>query len=87
MKALLKDVLSSVSSSLKAPVCKTAVELDVRSQFIRTSEVGSSYQSTLFIFTDSFGSLLQLTGLPCVGFISAGQSNDRERTGHYSPRV
>jgi 5'-nucleotidase len=38
LKALLKDVLGSVSSSLGAPVCKTAVRLDVRSQYIRTEE-------------------------------------------------
>jgi 5'-nucleotidase len=31
-------VISSVSSSLKAPVCKTSVQLDVRSQYIRTAE-------------------------------------------------
>ncbi|KII88925.1 hypothetical protein PLICRDRAFT_175177 [Plicaturopsis crispa FD-325 SS-3] len=35
---LLEKLLSSVSSSLKAPVCIASVEIDVRSQFIRTAE-------------------------------------------------
>ncbi|EIW60617.1 Metallo-dependent phosphatase [Trametes versicolor FP-101664 SS1] len=35
---LLEDLLSSVSSALKAPVCKTDVELDVRSSIIRVQE-------------------------------------------------
>ncbi|KAJ7470346.1 Metallo-dependent phosphatase-like protein [Mycena latifolia] len=35
---ILKTVLGSVSSTLKAPVCKTNVALDVRSQLIRTEE-------------------------------------------------
>ena len=39
LKEALKSVLESVSSSLKAPVAKTDVELDLRSQFIRTQEV------------------------------------------------
>jgi 5'-nucleotidase len=39
MKELLKDMLASVSSSLKVPVCRSAGTLDVRSQFIRTAEV------------------------------------------------
>ncbi len=36
---LLEKLLSSVSSSLKAPVCISNVPIDVRSQFIRTAEV------------------------------------------------
>ncbi|KAJ6547135.1 Metallo-dependent phosphatase-like protein [Mycena capillaripes] len=35
---ILKTVLSSVSSTLKAPVCNTTVAIDVRSQMIRTEE-------------------------------------------------
>ncbi|KAJ7702385.1 Metallo-dependent phosphatase-like protein [Mycena rosella] len=35
---ILKTVLSSVSSTLKAPVCTTTVAIDVRSQLIRTEE-------------------------------------------------
>ncbi|KAF7322681.1 25S rRNA adenine-N(1) methyltransferase [Mycena chlorophos] len=35
---ILKTVLSSVSSTMKSPVCNTAVELDLRSQYIRTKE-------------------------------------------------
>jgi 5'-nucleotidase len=36
---LLKGILTTVSKSLSAPVCKTVVPLDVRSQYIRTAEV------------------------------------------------
>jgi hypothetical protein len=39
LTVLLKTLLSSVSSTLMAPVCKTDVAIDVRSQFIRTAEV------------------------------------------------
>ncbi|GBE86672.1 Metallo-dependent phosphatase [Sparassis crispa] len=39
---LLKTLLSSVSSALKAPVCKTDVELDLRSELIRTREISST---------------------------------------------
>ncbi|KAF8184960.1 Metallo-dependent phosphatase-like protein [Mycena galopus ATCC 62051] len=35
---IVKTLLSSVSSTLKAPVCTTAVPVDVRSQLIRTEE-------------------------------------------------
>ncbi|KAF5387159.1 hypothetical protein D9615_001693 [Tricholomella constricta] len=38
LKNLLKNLLSSVSKTLKAPVCKTTTSIDVRSQYIRTSE-------------------------------------------------
>lgn len=38
---LLESLLSSVSSALKAPVCKTAVELDLRSSLIRVQEASS----------------------------------------------
>ncbi|KAJ7184198.1 Metallo-dependent phosphatase-like protein [Mycena filopes] len=37
-RKILKTVLSSVSSTLKAPVCNTTVTVDVRSQLIRTEE-------------------------------------------------
>ncbi|PIL23766.1 hypothetical protein GSI_13516 [Ganoderma sinense ZZ0214-1] len=39
---LLKDVLSTVSSALKAPVCKSAVELDLRSSLIRVQEIAAA---------------------------------------------
>ncbi|KAJ7090221.1 Metallo-dependent phosphatase-like protein [Mycena belliarum] len=38
LTAILKTVLSSVSSTLKAPVCNSTVPIDVRSQIIRTEE-------------------------------------------------
>jgi 5'-nucleotidase len=38
LKLILTSVLDSVSSSLKAAVAKTEVELDLRSQFLRTAE-------------------------------------------------
>ena len=41
MSKLLEKLLSSVSSTLKAPVCKTDVELDCRSTTVRIAEVGS----------------------------------------------
>ncbi|KAI0670630.1 Metallo-dependent phosphatase [Trametes maxima] len=39
---LLKDLLSSVSSALKAPVCKTDVEMDLRSNIIRVQETAAA---------------------------------------------
>ncbi|KAF9001947.1 Metallo-dependent phosphatase-like protein [Cyathus striatus] len=42
LSRILKTLLSSVSSTLKAPVCKTNLVLDVRSQIIRTQETGSA---------------------------------------------
>jgi len=39
LKETLKSVLDSVSASLGAPVAKTDVELDLRSQYTRTQEV------------------------------------------------
>ena len=39
---LLKTLLSSVDKTLKAPLCKTDVRLDVRSTFIRLEEVFNS---------------------------------------------
>ncbi|TCD68923.1 hypothetical protein EIP91_009474 [Steccherinum ochraceum] len=41
MAKLLEKLLSSVSSSLKAPVCKTDIELDCRSGLVRTAESAS----------------------------------------------
>ncbi|KAF8969879.1 Metallo-dependent phosphatase [Flammula alnicola] len=38
MSKLLKTLLSSVSSALKAPLCKTTVMIDVRSYYIRVTE-------------------------------------------------
>ncbi len=38
---VLKNVLSSVSSAMKAPVCRTTVELDLRSRYIRIGEVST----------------------------------------------
>ncbi|KAI0721526.1 Metallo-dependent phosphatase [Cerioporus squamosus] len=39
---LLESLLSSVSSALKAPICKTAVELDLRSSLIRVQETAAA---------------------------------------------
>lgn len=39
MSKIVENILSSVGSTMKAPVCKTEVELDLRSQLIRTAEV------------------------------------------------
>ncbi|KAI0747874.1 Metallo-dependent phosphatase [Daedaleopsis nitida] len=39
---LLESLLSSVSSALKAPVCKSAVELDLRSSLIRVQETAAA---------------------------------------------
>ena len=38
-RKVLDNILESVSSSLRAPLCKLAAELDVRSHLIRTQEV------------------------------------------------
>ncbi|KAK7693184.1 hypothetical protein QCA50_002750 [Cerrena zonata] len=38
---ILEKVISSVSSSLKAPVCQTSIELDCRSALVRTQETAS----------------------------------------------
>ncbi|KAG5718664.1 Trifunctional nucleotide phosphoesterase protein YfkN [Termitomyces sp. T112] len=38
MQRLLKTLLSSVSDTMKAPVCKITTTIDCRSQFIRTAE-------------------------------------------------
>ena len=48
LKETLKSVLESVSASLSGPVAKTDVELDLRSQYIRTQEVGFSEDSSVF---------------------------------------
>ena len=47
LKETLTSVLESVSASLKAPVAKIDVELDLRSQYIRTEEV--SFTKDCFI--------------------------------------
>jgi 5'-nucleotidase len=39
MSELLKKLLASVGSSLKAPVCQSTVQLDLRGYHIRTTEV------------------------------------------------
>ena len=39
LQDILDGLLSSVSKVLKVPVCITKVELDLRSQLLRTSEV------------------------------------------------
>ncbi|KAF9234769.1 Metallo-dependent phosphatase-like protein [Melanogaster broomeanus] len=41
LQKILKSVLSSVSDTLTAPVCITDVELDLRSQFLRTGEMAA----------------------------------------------
>ncbi|KAF9257781.1 Metallo-dependent phosphatase [Marasmius fiardii PR-910] len=38
LSKLLKDLLSSVSSSLKAPICRSNVAMNLRSSYIRTEE-------------------------------------------------
>ncbi|KZP23681.1 Metallo-dependent phosphatase [Athelia psychrophila] len=45
---LLENLLSGVSSAMKAPVCKTEFELDLRSQFIRTAEASQSAAGNWF---------------------------------------
>lgn len=40
---ILKNVLSSVTSAMKAPVCRSTVKLDLRSKYIRVDEVRVSY--------------------------------------------
>ncbi|KAL0567578.1 hypothetical protein V5O48_014416 [Marasmius crinis-equi] len=42
LSQLLKKLLSSVSSSLKAPVCKSTVSLNLRSSIIRTEETAGA---------------------------------------------
>ncbi|EIN07679.1 Metallo-dependent phosphatase [Punctularia strigosozonata HHB-11173 SS5] len=42
LQALIKELLGSVSDSLSAPLCRTTVELDLRSNLIRTQEMASS---------------------------------------------
>ena len=39
LRKVLDNILESVSASLRAPLCKLAAELDVRSHLIRTQEV------------------------------------------------
>ncbi|KAI0807271.1 Metallo-dependent phosphatase [Fomes fomentarius] len=39
---LLESLLSSVSSALKAPVCKSSVELDLRSSLVRVQETAAA---------------------------------------------
>jgi hypothetical protein len=46
LQDVLHDVLSSVSDTLKAPVCITDVGLDLRSHFLRTNEVCGFAQPT-----------------------------------------
>ncbi|KAH7889945.1 Metallo-dependent phosphatase-like protein [Phlebopus sp. FC_14] len=41
LQNIISSVLSSVSDTLKAPVCITEVELDLRSQYLRTGETAS----------------------------------------------
>ncbi|KIM57102.1 hypothetical protein SCLCIDRAFT_1219786 [Scleroderma citrinum Foug A] len=42
LKTILNSVLSSVSDTLKAPVCMTEVELNFRSRLLRTDEVAAA---------------------------------------------
>lgn len=46
LKTILNSVLSSVSDTLKAPVCMTEVELNFRSRLLRTDEVVLSDYTT-----------------------------------------
>jgi len=64
LKEILKSVLGSVSDTLKAPVAKTDVELDLRSQYIRTEEVFLSQphpasRGSLFPQPDGFERLVR----------------------------
>jgi hypothetical protein len=45
---LLEKLLSSVSTALKAPVCKTDVEIDCRSSVVRIGEVSDTPDMLLF---------------------------------------
>ncbi|KAI6116926.1 Metallo-dependent phosphatase-like protein [Pisolithus croceorrhizus] len=42
LQKIVSSVLSSVSETLKAPVCVTEVELDLRSQLLRTNETAAA---------------------------------------------
>jgi len=64
LKETLKSVLNSVSASLGAPVAKTDIELDLRSQYIRTQEVCfsedcSASHGSLFPQLDGFEQLVR----------------------------
>ena len=52
LRKVLDNILDSVSASLKAPLCKLAAELDLRSHLIRTQEV-RFYASILFLSLDN----------------------------------
>ena len=62
LKETLKSVLESVSASLKAPVAKTDVEIDLRSQYIRTQEVRFRKRTSFHISQSSPIRWLQATG-------------------------
>ncbi|KAF9070381.1 Metallo-dependent phosphatase-like protein [Rhodocollybia butyracea] len=49
---ILKNLLSSVSKSLKTPVCKSLVTLDLRSNIIRTEEAWRFFSATGNWFAD-----------------------------------
>jgi len=53
LRKVLDNILESVGASLKAPLCKLAAELDVRSHLIRTQEVRLS-ASILDLLLDNF---------------------------------
>lgn len=63
LQKILHDVLSSVSESLKAPVCITEVALDLRSHLLRTDEVCEFAQLARMIYvlscTDSSRELVR----------------------------
>jgi hypothetical protein len=65
LRKVLDNILDSVSASLKAPLCKLAAELDLRSHLIRTQEV----RLTASILDLSLDNLFQSTvcqrGLVC----------------------
>lgn len=56
LRKVLDNILESVGASLKAPLCKLAAELDVRSHLIRTQEVRLS-ASILDSFLDNLFNL------------------------------
>ena len=53
LRKVLDNILESVGASLKAPLCKLAAELDLRSHLIRTQEVRSSASILDFITLDN----------------------------------
>lgn len=63
LRKVLDNILESVGASLRAPLCKLAAELDVRSHLIRTQEVRLSAPILdLSLYVNFFTSLPAQTG-------------------------